>query len=202
MFRHSYFTQSSALDNVLSHDALRRVVPSAFAEAPRVHLRALQLPAHHRRHFPLGRAWLGSGRGLPVRRQGRIQKGFQSHMIRFAQLSDLRDRPHVEVRPEIAYINSHDKSRAARLEAGLLRFACANGLIVSDGSVAGLRFKHFGVGTGELDDAVIQITAKAPALFEAIEQWRARKLSETEQREFARRAIDIRWPAKSPSWTP
>ncbi|WP_342751123.1 DUF945 domain-containing protein (plasmid) [Termitidicoccus mucosus] len=123
-------------------------------------------------------------------------------MIRFAQLSDLRDRPHVEVRPEIAYINSHDKSRAARLEAGLLRFACANGLIVSDGSVAGLRFKHFGVGTGELDDAVIQITAKAPALFEAIEQWRARKLSETEQREFARRAIDIRWPAKSPSWTP
>src|SRR5210317_1881126 len=58
---------------------------------------------------------------------------FSKHLVTFRN----PDMPTVNgIIPQIVLINSHDGSTSAKLMAGLYRFLCANGLIVSENEFA------------------------------------------------------------------
>ena len=72
------------------------------------------------------------------------RQGFQKHQLRFRRQDDLGLVTKVgDVFPEIVLVNSHDRSSAYQLHAGLFRLACSNGMVVSDSTFEkDLRFRY------------------------------------------------------------
>ena len=73
--------------------------------------------------------------------------GFQMHEIRFARRTDLdAGALHVgSTRPEMILQNAHDGSRAYRIDAGLYRLVCRNGLTVAHADFAHVSIRHVDV---------------------------------------------------------
>jgi hypothetical protein len=119
------------------------------------------------------------------------RKGFQKHLIRF-QRHDIIAKVG-EYAPEIALLNSHDRSSAYQIHVALFRFICGNGLMVSDSTVNHVSIRHSGYETGEVLKASFEILGKVPELTGKVEMFRARQLSEAEKIEFAKNAITLRY---------
>ena len=58
------------------------------------------------------------------------KEGFQQHCVRFRHFEDLLNPKDNAV--ELLLFNSHDRSKAFSISAGIFRFVCANGLVISD----------------------------------------------------------------------
>jgi len=63
--------------------------------------------------------------------------GYQRHLVRFRHFDDLLNPKENSV--ELLLFNSHDRSTAFSISAGIYRFVCANGLVIAD-SVFGFLF--------------------------------------------------------------
>jgi hypothetical protein len=67
------------------------------------------------------------------------KQDFTKHLIRFRDVRN-GDAPAIrtlgEVYPELVLTNSHDGASAYKLDAGLFRLVCTNGMVVSDGTVS------------------------------------------------------------------
>jgi hypothetical protein len=85
-----------------------------------------------------------------VRLEDRI--GFQMHEIRFARRVDLEAGAFQvgNTRPEMILQNAHDGSRAYRIDAGLYRLVCRNGLTVADADFAHVSIRHMDVSADAL----------------------------------------------------
>jgi hypothetical protein len=119
------------------------------------------------------------------------RRGFQKHLIRF-QRRDILARVG-EYAPEIALLNSHDRSSAYQIHAALFRFVCGNGLMVSDATCQNIRIRHSGYETDEVIQASFDILGKIPELSQQVERFKARRLTGAEQSEFAQSALTLRY---------
>ncbi len=120
------------------------------------------------------------------------RRGFQKHLIRFQR----RDVVPVngEYTPELCLINSHDRSSAYQLHAGLYRFICANGMFVGDGDAfERVSIRHAGFTPDEVIDASFRILDQVPAITASVESFRARRLTDAESRAFAAAALRLRY---------
>jgi hypothetical protein len=54
----------------------------------------------------------------------------------------------VNTPPELVLINSHDRSSAYQLHAGLFRFGCGDGMIVADATFEPISIRHSGFRPG------------------------------------------------------
>jgi hypothetical protein len=119
------------------------------------------------------------------------RKGFQKHLIRF-QRRDIIAKVG-EYAPEIALLNSHDRSSAYQIHVGLYRFICNNGLMVSDTTFKHVSIRHSGHETDEVLTASLEILEKVPELTGKVEMFKARRLTPDEQLDFARNALKLRY---------
>lgn len=133
-----------------------------------------------------------------VRKEDRF--GYQKHLIRFSRIEDLF-MPDGE-RPEILLVNSHDGTSSFQLHAGFYRFACSNGLIVSDGEFARIRLLHKNFTPDGIMTAVHEIVKNIPRLTESINRMKAVKLNDFERFEFARRALTLKYEEGKAPITP
>ena len=108
-----------------------------------------------------------------VRLEGRM--GFQKHLLRF-QRRDQIARPG-EYTPEIALVNSHDRSSAYQIHTALYRFVCANGLMVTDSTIEPVSIRHSGRETEEVISASFTMLAQLPRLTEKVEAFRSRQMT-------------------------
>lgn len=130
-----------------------------------------------------------------VRKEDRF--GYQKHLIRFSKIDDL-SMPDGE-RPEILFVNSHDGTSSFQLHAGFYRFACANGLVVSDGECARIRILHKNFTPDAVLTAVHGVAENMPRLIESIRRMKAVRLTDFERIEFARQALTLKYEeGKSP----
>ena len=132
----------------LSPEDLRRCAPSVFAEHAR--------PGVSSRYTFVSTAQvvalLGAEGWEPVKaseQRVRLEDrvGFQMHEVRFARRVDL-DAGAFQVgstRAEMILQNAHDGSRAYRIDAGLYRLVCRNGLTVADADFAHVSIRHVDV---------------------------------------------------------
>jgi len=132
----------------LSSDDLRRCAPSVFAEHARPSVSSRYTFVSTQQVVAL----LGAEGWEPVkaseqrvRLEDRI--GFQMHEIRFARRVDLEAGAFQvgNTRPEMILQNAHDGSRAYRIDAGLYRLVCRNGLTVADTDFAHVSIRHMDV---------------------------------------------------------
>jgi hypothetical protein len=175
----------------LSSEDLRRCAPSIFAEHAR--------PGVSSRYTFVSTAQvvalLGAEGWEPVkaseqrvRLEDRI--GFQMHEIRFARRVDLEAGAFQvgSTRAEMVLQNAHDGSRAYRIDAGLYRLVCRNGLTVSDADFAHVSIRHVDVSAEAFAQAAQAVAQNTPRALETVAKWQGVQLSQATRIEFARGA--------------
>ena len=185
----------------LSPDDLRRCAPSIFAEHAQPGVSARYTFVSTQQVVAL----LGAEGWEPVkaseqrvRLEDRI--GFQMHEIRFARRVDLEAGAFQvgNTRPEMILQNAHDGSRAYRIDAGLYRLVCRNGLTVADTDFAHVSIRHMDVSADAFAKAAQSVAENTPRALEAVAKWQGVQLPQTARVEFARRAASLRWDADQP----
>jgi hypothetical protein len=177
----------------LNNTQILHMAPSVFAEqaATTTSDRYTFLPT-----IDLVKAMRGEG-WMPVfARQSRTRieekRGFTRHEVRFR---NMEIAPVVgDTFPEISLINSHDAGSSYQLDAGLFRLACANGMIVPNGSsLAGYRIHHKGAIIDEVLNATFQIAQDVPQVIEMVKEMDGVRMTPYQQKIFAEAALTLRW---------
>lgn len=121
------------------------------------------------------------------------RRGYQKHRVLFS--SNLLATEHSnEGKIQLLMTNSHDGTSSVVFQLGFFRYICKNGLV--SGKMVGepIRVKHIGKNFDEkLEQAVVQITAKARILDEAITKLKSVKLTDAQVRELELKAVSLRY---------
>lgn len=191
-------TTSRIPSKALSPDELRRIAPSVFAETarPGVSTRYTFISTAQVVELLDAEGW-SAVRASQQRVRLENREGFQMHELRFARRADL-DRETFAVgdtRPELILQNAHDGTRAYRIDAGLYRLVCRNGLTVADAQFAHVAIRHVDVSPEKFAAAAQAVAQGTPRVLAVVARWQAVPLSDPARQEFARRAIALRWDA-------
>ena len=89
--------------------------------------------------------------------------------------------------------NSHDRSKAFSISAGIYRFVCANGLFIADSVFESYKIKHLGDRENDVATAVANITAIKSILIDKINKLESIELTQLEKESFARSSIPLRF---------
>lgn len=118
--------------------------------------------------------------------------GYQKHMVRFrnkdAALTGIRD-----LAAEIILLNSHDGKSSYQIMAGLIRFACLNGLIVSEAQFGAIRIRHLGYDPQEVIEATAEVTCRVPAIMGKVREYKSLSMTLNESRAFAESALILKY---------
>ncbi len=117
--------------------------------------------------------------------------GYQRHLVRFRHFEDLLNPKENAV--ELLLFNSHDRSTAFSISAGIYRFVCANGLVIADSVFESYKIKHIGDRDNDVLTAINNIPAFKPQLESKIHTLEAIELSMAEKQSFAKSAIPLRF---------
>jgi hypothetical protein len=129
------------------------------------------------------------------RAKGRtVNAQYGLHEVEFMRPQDLaRDGSFSHEAPRILFMNSYDGSRKARFAAGIIRFACLNGMITGD-LLANLTFLHMGEYEEELMKQMKEIAEETPKVFSKIDAYRDIKLDDEIYLDMADQALQLRYP--------
>jgi hypothetical protein len=94
---------------------------------------------------------------------------------------------------EALLMNSHDGTTAFRMELGIFRFACANGLVVSTATAGTVRLIHSRLSIDNVVEAARKMIAEAPKAADAIDRWSTITVDDPTARQMARRCAIERW---------
>jgi len=176
----------------LADDQIRAVAPSVFAVSPQVGV------SERYAFVPTAQvvSKLREAGWSPVEASQQLvrvddRRGFQKHVLRFQR----RDVQAVvgEYTPELVLVNSHDRSSAYQLQAGLFRFVCGNGMIVSDSTFERVSIRHSGFTPDEVIDASFKLLDGIPVITSRVETFKNRQLNSTELETFAGAALRLRF---------
>lgn len=94
-------------------------------------------------------------------------------MIRFRPAEHLTPALHEEP-PEIVLVNSHDKTSAYSLSAGIFRLVCKNGLTVASASLGSFSIRHSGSRdtAKQIIDTTAEIASRMPAVMDTVRGWK------------------------------
>jgi hypothetical protein len=125
-------------------------------------------------------------------------KGFTRHMVRFTR-PDLFDAATMRLGglyPEVVISNSHDGTSSYRIEAGMLRLVCLNGLLVSSSRYADIRVRHSGKVVDDVIEGVYTVVNDSGRTLEAAHEWSRITLDRPERELLAETAHAIRFGDK------
>ena len=113
------------------------------------------------------------------------------HMIRLARTDDLKLTQ--AERPELVLVNSHDRSSAYQLHAGVFRFVCSNGMILADTVFARISIMHVNFDPATVIEASFNVVREMPRIADLLEGYKARTLNTTEHRAFGEAALILKY---------
>src|SRR5208283_738314 len=79
------------------------------------------------------------------------------------------------------------------IHAGLFRWVCRNGMLVADSLIPSIHVRHTGQEVGEIITASFTILGQLPKLADRVAKFRSVGLSESIQRQFAEKALALRY---------
>ena len=98
--------------------------------------------------------------------------------------------------PELVIHNSYDGSCPLKVDMGVFRLVCTNGLVIKSHDLGAIRIRHMGTPQEVAMDAVKQFASQLPQFIQAQEQLVNTILTDEEMVEFAMLAAECRWNAK------
>lgn len=179
----------------LTEAELQRSAPSIFAEHAhgRTSERYTYIPT-----IDIVRGLEDEGYLVTAAKEARTRdenrRGFAKHLLRFRH-RDFMDTPAVvgDSVPEIVLLNSHDGTSSYQLHAGMYRFVCANGMVVSDSMIDTVRVHHKGDILNNVIEGVYQVVEELPRAAAQIEQFHSVPMEREEIEIFGRAALALRW---------
>lgn len=195
---------SSALLAPLSDDAIARRAPSVFATAKHESRsgRYTYIPT-----IDVVNALREVGY-LPVsayqsnsRTEGK--EDFAKHMLRFrpAQAGQQLLSGQCEEVGEIVVINSHDGTSSYQISAGIFRLICQNGLMVGK-TLQDYRIHHKGDIVNDVIDVAARVVSSHDEVARMVSTLKRIELKNSEQTDFAAKAIALRFDATDPTALP
>lgn len=177
----------------LDNDALRKAAPSIFAGEAMAGVsdRYSFLPTIEVVEAMRQAGW-APVQASEQRIRTEARQGFQKHVIRFQRFDHL-STAEVGQRPEVVLLNSHDRSSAYQLHAGIFRLVCSNGMIIADGTFAHVSIRHAGFTPERVIKASAEVLDDVPRLMDHVSSFQDRKLSEPERKAFAEAALLLRY---------
>ncbi len=132
---------------------------------------------------------------FPVKAQQQMvrledKRGFQKHMIRMRQQLPAQKG---DLFPEVVLTNSHDRSSAYQLMAGIFRLICMNGAVVSEAEFGTIRIKHMGFEPKEIVEASKQFGDGLPRIMGKVEEYQKIDLTDKERGVFAESALLMKY---------
>lgn len=119
------------------------------------------------------------------------KEGYQQHYVRFRHFEDLLNPRDNAI--ELLLFNSHDRTKSFSISAGIYRFICANGLVLSDNVFESYKIKHLGDRENDVTTAVTNITNIKSKLEDKLTQLSSINLSQVEKESFAKSTIPLRF---------
>lgn len=178
---------------IMTREQVRRAAPSVFAEAP-------ASTVSDRYKFSstatvldeLADAGWGTYRVSAKRALKEENKGFERHVLwlRHAEQSKVAVG---EVVPEIVLTNSHNGDSSFRLQAGLFRLVCSNGLLVASAQVETVRMVHTSYGTTSAIEAAGRVAATFPHAIKLVQAMWKQTIDHRRALELAEEAMAIRF---------
>ena len=122
---------------------------------------------------------------------------YTKHMLKFSYAGELPVAHNgVGAAPQVCMMNSHDGTRAFKLVAGLIRFACLNGLIVAeDGTSSSVTARHTGNIVDQVIEGSFEVLAESRRALGHAEEWSGITLIRDEQVALAEQVHALRFPA-------
>ena len=117
---------------------------------------------------------------------------YKKHLIQFEHPSFTT--PDHNVR--LLLTNSHDGSSNFKLDIGVFRLVCSNGLVVKSEDYGSIIIRHMGYTTEDVINAVNVMIVRAPQIMNSIEVMRSIKLTDEQMMEFALKSACIRFDTK------
>jgi hypothetical protein len=177
----------------ISLDQLRSQLPQAFATAPasRVSKRYTFIPTAQILTDLDSLGWkVRSITNPKYKSEGKQLHG--KHLVRLfnpnIQINAEGDVNHVE----IALYNSSDGTSRFRMEVGIFRMVCSNGLVVKSQDFGSINIRHSGYSFESLKEGIDNMVAGLPNVVQKINTFSSRILSQTEMSELAQQAYSLR----------
>ncbi len=192
---------SMSSDKALSDDDLNRLAPAIFATHPEpgVSDKYGFVPTIDVVDGLRAEGWYPV-KAAQTRTQDPDSAVYARHLIRFRRCNDP-----IQVGDSVAELvltNSHNRTAAYSLDAGLFRLICSNGLVVSTNELGSIRVRHGKQIVDEVIEASYEIIEHVPRLSEKVETFQAIHLEPQERLAMAESAMVMRygetWEAKSP----
>lgn len=117
--------------------------------------------------------------------------GFQQHYVRFQSFQDLINPSGNVV--ELLLFNSHDRSKAFTISAGIYRYICSNGLVIADSVFDSYKIKHLGDRENDVANAVERITQVKSKLLDKVSRFESIQLNNEEKQAFLQSALPLRF---------
>lgn len=179
---------------ILTENELRRYAPSIFALSPSegVSPKYQFVPTVEVLHT-IGD--LGFFPVKAVQSHARIagRRDVVKHMIRLRHKDYLSGAKVGDEIPEIVLTNSHDRSAAYNLMAGIFRIVCSNGMCVQSEDFGTISVRHVGKTDlrSRVIDATYQVVDQVPKTLEKVAEWKQIELKPLQQLSFATAAIEL-----------
>lgn len=100
---------------------------------------------------------------------------------------------------EIALYNSSNGLSRFRMEVGIFRFVCENGMVIKSEDFGSINMRHQGYSFDTLKASIDEMIAKLPELAGKINQFSSRELTTTEIQGLAKAAYDLRGGGRIPN---
>jgi len=116
--------------------------------------------------------------------------GTGRHMVKFVNY-DFMEEGKTEY-PELLLTNSHDGTTAFKLDVGIFRLVCSNGMVVKSQDFGSMRVRHYGYDFETIKGAVNDLVEQIPDYLKQVEEMKEQKLERDQMLEFARQAAMLR----------
>lgn len=114
---------------------------------------------------------------------------FTKHMVRFRRQGD----GYTNEAPELILVNSHDGTSAYQLIYGMIRFACANGMVCASSIVSDVRVAHKGDIVRDVIEGAFTVIDQSANVAANVAVMKAIALNPDEQRVYAGAALTARF---------
>jgi hypothetical protein len=179
--------------NSISLDQLRSQMPQAFVEAPhsRVSSKYSFIPTHQILGDLDKLGWkIREVQNPRYKSQGNQLHG--KHLIRLfnpnLHISKGADKNYVE----IALYNSSNGQSKFRMEIGIFRMVCSNGMVIKTEDFGSINMRHSGYSFESLKESIDEMIEKLPQVVTKINTFTERILTPAEMKSLAQEAYNLR----------
>lgn len=124
-------------------------------------------------------------------RKGKNQIGFQKHMVKFVNYDFIKEGS--TEYPELLLANSHDGMCSFKLDVGIFRLVCSNGMVIKSQDFGSMKVRHMGYDFETIQSSINNLMENIPGYLKQVDTMKETKLEENQLMEFAKKAALLRF---------